>query len=99
RDKLVTGVQTCALPICLGRQVRGEGLGWHQDGVFYGGVSGSVGIWLAITSAGKDAPALSVLPRRFDDLIGVAPGERLPLSLEYRSEERRVGKEGGTGWG
>jgi len=67
----------------LGRQVHGEGLGWHQDGVFYGGVSGSVGIWLAITSAGKDAPALSVLPRRFDELIGVAPGERLPLSLDY----------------
>lgn len=67
----------------LGRQVRGEGLGWHQDAAFHGGLSASVGIWLAITSAGKDAPAVNVLTRRVDEIFGIEPGERLPMPLEY----------------
>src|SRR5205823_10838179 len=64
RDKLVTGVQTCALPICLRA---------------------------AYNRSPVTTPDVSVVT---EDL----PGSQVGLSIEVRSEERRVGKECRCGW-
>ena len=66
----------------LGRQRQGAGIAWHQDGAFYGAF-GAVGVWLAITPSGDDAPALTLIPRRFNDLFEVGPEESYPLPLAY----------------
>src|SRR5207244_8457877 len=87
RDDLATGVQTCALPICLelplggnlaldpGRGVLGE-----FGGVFQIELPLNL---LAIIFNGLNAQV---------QLIGDLP-RLLPLTDQLRSEERRVGKE------
>src|SRR5262249_56363557 len=82
----VTGVQTCALPIC--GCVRGPGRPLTGRGAGAGLLRRATGR-LPETASG-------LLPRRAAAQRhgqGAAPGTRQP----GRSEERRVGKEGG-GW-
>ncbi|MGZ4683924.1 MAG: phytanoyl-CoA dioxygenase family protein [Acidimicrobiales bacterium] len=48
------------------------GTGWHQDGAFMGDDIRTVNVWIALTDCGgpdSDAPALDVVPRRFDDIV------------------------------
>src|SRR5205823_11551068 len=93
RDKLVTGVQTCALPICRsGERDRGDARG----------VSGARGGRQEGVEAAADARlhelgCRGVRPRRLDR---VGRGARAGARREgrARSEERRVGKEWRTGW-
>src|SRR5699024_11239297 len=70
RDRNVTGVQTCALPIC------------SYDRVFVGGLSVA-----ACSFVGMGAGRL------FDGPGGASEDDAARIAL--RSEERRVGKEGG----
>src|SRR5205823_7308011 len=82
RDKLVTGVQTCALPILLG--------GPRGDPRFVG----EVDHWFAARTAeqsGVDVPMSPPPPPLFTPF-------RLRDLLLVRSEERRVGKECRCRW-
>ncbi len=48
------------------------GTGWHQDGAFMGDGIRTVNVWIALTDCGgpdSDAPALDLVPRRFDDIV------------------------------
>src|SRR5256714_8722345 len=82
RDKLVTGVQTCALPICLQflfhflPQTEGFVLRLHDD--------------LSLLGLG--------LPLRLSDKSARARLRRADPGKTLRSEERRVGKECRSRW-
>src|SRR5207244_10267525 len=89
-DDLVTGVQTCALPILAGarRELRpcrpGAG-GWRPPRRSRCTPRGR-----AATTAARPAP----LPPDRAGSTAVASATRWPASSGGRSEERRVGKEG-----
>src|SRR5205823_8781497 len=96
RDKLVTGVQTCALPICLGefvgqQHVLGEGSALRRaieedrvhSSILYG-PPGSGKTTLARIVAASTGAA-------FEELSAVSATVK-----DVRSEERRVGKEVGS---
>src|SRR3546814_3892269 len=80
RCALVTGVQTCALPICLQslpRTAPSDGEGWNPN----------------MDEAPRDGTEIDVwiggeFPGRLTDVSW-----REPTDSEWRSEERRVGKE------
>src|SRR5262249_59890704 len=76
RDWSVTGVQTCALPICLAAS------------------SGSTPV-LACPSESNTITADAFEP---GDAAFSSSGLRAEFRSQGRSEERRVGKEGGSGW-
>src|SRR5690349_22708685 len=89
RDLYVTGVQTCALPICRWRLVR------HMltEGIVLSLAGGALGVllaWLGLRAITAIRP---------DDL-GILTSVRLDTYvLRYtRSEERRVGKECRSRW-
>src|SRR5205823_8803096 len=98
RDKLVTGVQTCALPICLQTVIAApkervfdlaRSIDAHQDTAEHTGERAVAGV-----TSGLLGPEEEVTweARHF----GVRQRLRVKMT---RSEERRVGKEGRTGWG
>src|SRR2546427_5772185 len=82
RDLTVTGVQTCALPICGAARVGGHPLRVYQgDGV------GAV--------LDQRAEPLLALAQRG---VGPRALGEVPPQGRARSEERRVGKEGRSRW-
>src|SRR5205823_8623738 len=91
RDKLVTGVQTCALPISGalgGPPARAGGRGVavpHRDRV-------PLGAGLRGNGAGVFVHAALANPSR----RGAAHARGAPVDVDLRSEERRVGREGIT---
>src|SRR5690606_40777096 len=85
----VTGVQTCALPICRTRAARAA-RGWHRRRVRR--VRQGRG---RRRSPPRPVPAPGVALRKRG--VVPAPGDRLPLYHLRRSEERRGGKGGSTG--
>src|SRR5205823_9260848 len=99
RDKLVTGVQTCALPICRRRgAVLGAGALAGED---IGGPAG------AGEQGERDAAPVEmrspVPDRKQEEQAGSREGDPQEIGAaargQQRSEERRVGKEGGRGGG
>src|SRR5205823_11909990 len=84
RDKLVTGVQTCALPICARARHRFRNSATRDSGT---PIADGMESW----SAQPPLPSRRALPRVARE--GARPGGASPLELEDRSEERRVGKE------
>src|SRR5205823_8691413 len=95
RDKLVTGVQTCALPISMAKSMNA-------------GANASSGArlkrtLLATAPSGMKSSLKSIL-RTSARMWGMPfkGMSRRPGMMERRSEERRVGKEGrwrgGRGW-
>src|SRR5205823_9805093 len=99
RDKLVTGVQTCALPISQQHRFRHHALLSATDRDRAGAGSSPSG-WKPIHDINKLAKA-----SRAPAVIGYdQPGQRQEFRLvlfllENRSEERRVGKEWSSRWG
>src|SRR5207247_8505396 len=87
RDPLVTGVQTCALPISVRAGVL-EALG---DRLKVQLPSGFAGVGKTVEAAMDDKTVVPV--ENADQKI---PGVGNIASPEVRSEERRVGKEGGS---
>src|SRR5699024_11762746 len=71
RDRNVTGVQTCALPISL------ESWGIRPETTGHGGTGKHI----------------------FSHIEWHMTALTVETALETRSEERRVGKEGRSGWG
>src|SRR5205823_7659563 len=87
RDKLVTGVQTCALPIS-----HAEGLRVERDFTI-GGQKTCDGCYGEVHYDDVRVPATSLLGER-NGARAVAETLGDAGHLHYRSEERRVGKEG-----
>src|SRR5205823_12096494 len=86
RDKLVTGVQTCALPISSrpGRAVTTARLADSENSTTCGAIPGSASATVNPTSpAMADSASATTTP----------PSEQ-SCALARRSEERRVGKGG-----
>src|SRR5207248_8474844 len=91
RDRTVTGVQTCALPIFGERHACGQ--------LLRGGVVLQRPVWRVVPHGRRRARSGEVAHeacRRRADLIA---GLRQHAGEEMRSEERRVGKEWREGWG
>src|SRR5439155_18286068 len=91
RDGHVTGVQTCALPIWI-QQPLSEWLG-------IGRTSGSQHIGLDVL-VGQSAELARWLSRKLAAAVGwsvVFRRTRIEPGMVWRSEERRVGKEGRCG--
>src|SRR5206468_6650000 len=91
RDLIVTGVQTCALPICLAFSIRDTG------GANRKGEAGDI--------RGQRVPRTTLNRGDWRSTRSIPPGvadrsDRSTAALVSgpRSEERRVGKEGGGGW-
>src|SRR5207302_7097206 len=98
RDFHVTGVQTCALPICCSASNIGlEGFGEVAER-FNAAVSKAV----VPQGTGGSNPSLSAKNAKGADLMS-APlaflAEERGRDSNGRSEERRVGKEGRARWG
>jgi len=66
--------------LLIDRQVLKTGLPWHQDGAFFGANVGAVNSFLALDPCGVDATGLTVATKRFQEVVGVAPGERAQLA-------------------
>src|SRR5206468_8554940 len=99
RDLIVTGVQTCALPICLRRRAAerlGGALSEARRGDEY-----EVVFTLPVGRAVRQPPqAHSGTPSTGRKRGGGAAGRVAVGAKRGRSEERRVGKEGrARGWG
>ena len=63
---------------------------WHQDGSTLGpGVRG-MGVWIALTDCGVDAPGLDVVPRRLDQLVDMGTeGTIFPWAVSPALVEER----------
>src|SRR5207249_8796454 len=87
RDRNVTGVQTCALPILA---AGGSDLPWQQQhpdgGTIFPAGSGS-----RDENAGKGVPRITLAVEHYNRMIRL-------LDKSVRSEERRVGKECRSRW-
>src|SRR5699024_11503145 len=87
RDRNVTGVQTCALPIYV---LNYGGLDSKHTGLSYNAAK-----WLAdqgVVNIGVDSPAIDLTPDDLDYSGHLVCGE-YDITNTERSEERRVGKE------
>src|SRR5205823_11108633 len=85
RDKLVTGVQTCALPICLTvTEVKG-----------FGRQKGHTELYRGAEYVVDFLPKVKIEVVLVDDVVAKALEaiERAAKTGRIRSEERRVGKE------
>src|SRR5205085_3626705 len=94
QDLTVTGVQTCALPISL-MQFHGNPIARDEDPMW---------IW-RIKSQGNEEARQQFLEGYVPQIreLGLTVPDpslrRTDDGVWERSEERRVGKEGGLGWG
>src|SRR5207247_6590999 len=91
RDPLVTGVQTCALPISITESKKLE-----FRAVFFNALNHpqfTPGSLSTVQSVARNATRNNLIPGNalFNDSTGV-------YESNARSEERRVGKEGRSGW-
>ena len=43
--------------------------GWHQDGSFLGRDIATVDVWIALSTCGRDAAGLDIVPHRFEELL------------------------------
>src|SRR5690606_40324329 len=86
RDFHVTGVQTCALPICTAGDAPGTaGAAAPAEPAQASGAEAVAAAYRTGSEGGQAAPA-------------AAPAAPAPTSQTARSEERRVGKECSSRW-
>src|SRR5207245_4422315 len=91
RDATVTGVQTCALPICTKYKVQSYK---STKSVRVWGLSRGGG-WMRVSVASSVSSCVACLVvALLAQIFGLSP-----LAIGLRSEERRVGKGGRCGWG
>jgi hypothetical protein len=76
--------------------------GWHQDGSFLGRDIATLDVWIALSTCGRDAPGLDIVPLRIDELLEtgrdkvVVPHQTVldaiaPLDVEIVSPEYHAG--------
>jgi hypothetical protein len=53
----------------LRRVEPGSPTAWHQDGAFLGKDLRALNVWVALTDCGRDAPTMSIIPRRFNEFV------------------------------
>src|SRR5205823_7462239 len=96
RDKLVTGVQTCALPICQGQ----TNLGLFNLAAIACGGSHNLALKTdgALIASGYNFYGQCAVPLSATNPVLFAAGGNHSLALVSRSEERRVGKECRSRW-
>src|SRR5207247_8220971 len=92
RDPLVTGVQTCALPICQHARVENR----HQAPVAFGADEPAESL-LELDDRLRHGEFVERVAAPSRDRFGAGFDDR-PIRRRERSEERRVGKECGCGW-
>jgi hypothetical protein len=51
------------------------GLGWHQDGQFFG-ICSALSVWSALDDCGDDGPSIGFVPHRVGHVIAAEPGLR-----------------------
>src|SRR5206468_9550062 len=90
RDLIVTGVQTCALPICLELASKVFAHTAAYDAAIHR--------YLTRDAAGWPERITLALERRQELRYGENPHQAAALYATDRSEERRVGKECRSGW-
>src|SRR5947207_4725710 len=92
RAHCVTGVQTCALPICIGAAAYGPVLDEQWD-------TAARGVDFFDVKADLEN-LIAPLPVRFEPAAHPAlhPGRSARVLVDGRSEERRVGKECRSRW-
>src|SRR5207244_9027622 len=93
RDDLVTGVQTCALPICL--PASRIGFGADIDEPFFECLEFRIAVAIELETDLVEVPVSPVDREIAAPIVGIAL-EQQALSgsdIRNRSEERRVGKE------
>jgi hypothetical protein len=88
------GERPClALDKCTFRRVGPEetkGGEWHQDGSTLGPEVRAIGVWIALTDCGVDAPGLDVVPRRLDELVDMGTeGTIFPWAVSPALVEER----------
>src|SRR5690606_41087761 len=96
RDFHVTGVQTCALPICTIAIV-----GFSTDPDARGGFGPFAPGFRVVPFGDAAAFEAAITPNTVGFLVEPIQGEAgvvIPPAGYFRSEERRVGKECGCGW-
>src|SRR5207302_6108718 len=92
RDFHVTGVQTCALPICSELyQLRPTGIAFSVMPVNCG--NGRSNCWSDVLAVFRPVPGSSPA-----NGFGCVPVRLVPYCFNCRSEERRVGKECRSWW-
>src|SRR5205823_7471245 len=98
-DKLVTGVQTCALPISI-ESLRGAHPVFLKSRRLWRGirVEGRIPHYLAIAGPKPHADYFVGVGFFGDRVRARALRRTSPGKARYRSEERRVGKEGRMRW-
>src|SRR5207249_8694392 len=89
RDRNVTGVQTCALPIFMDVEVADEAVGGTEDSP--AAAAGWVVLIMSIPRELYAAGAVAGAVADVEEALQRAEGD---LAVGRRSEERRVGKEG-----
>src|SRR5205085_8201528 len=93
RDLTVTGVQTCALPICVIKGDAGDAFAGKWDVAKIPGGGGNWGgSFLAVPTQSKHQKAAVELVKFLTSKDGQIAAWKAKGNL--RSEERRVGKEG-----
>lgn len=71
------------------------GLGWHQDGSYFGAKCFALNCWTAITPCGVDNCGLRIIPKRNETRIGWAKEGKAPLlyTENIRSLVRDIAKQ------
>jgi hypothetical protein len=79
---------------CTLRRVPPEDMlsGWHQDGAFLGDRVGAFNVWITLTSCGRDAPGLDIVPRRFDRVLPSDDGAIFDWSLSEKAVMAAAGE-------
>ena len=79
---------------CTLRRVPPEDMlsGWHQDGAFLGDYVGAFNVWITLTSCGRDAPGLDIVPRRFDRVLPSGDGAIFNWSLSDKAVMEAMGE-------
>ena len=75
------------------RRVSAEdaGLGWHQDGQFFG-ICSALSVWSALDDCGDDGPSIGFVPQRVGHVIAAEPGLRSNPEMKQAVDELLDGR-------
>jgi hypothetical protein len=75
------------------RRVSAEdaGLGWHQDGQFYG-ICSALSVWTALDDCGHDGPSIGFVPQRVGRVLAADPGLRSNPDVKRAVDELLDGR-------
>ena len=68
-----------------------SGLGWHQDGQFYG-ICAALSVWTPLDDCAQEGPSISFVPRRVDHVITPERGLRSDPKMKEAVSELLAGR-------